>query len=42
MNIKKLAIGFAIFFGWYIVARAVDNYPGFSQAVINALPQKNS
>jgi hypothetical protein len=42
MNIKKSAIGFAIFFGWYLLARAVDNYTGFSQAVINALPQKKS
>ncbi|HPY31802.1 MAG TPA: hypothetical protein PLT00_14585 [Verrucomicrobiota bacterium] len=24
MNIKKSAIGFAIFFGWYLLARAVD------------------
>lgn len=33
MNIKKLAIGFAIFFGYYLVSRIIENKVGLVRKV---------
>lgn len=33
MNIKKLAVGFAIFFGYYLVSRILENKVGLVRKI---------
>lgn len=35
MNIKKLAIGFGIFFGYYLLSRAIENKSALVRKVTN-------
>ncbi len=35
MNIKKLAIGFVVFFAYYVVSRIVENKVAAVRSVIN-------